>query len=262
MVKSALEVATAAALKSGKFLLENLRKKKLVSFKDKYMKNVVTDIDKASEESIVRAIKRAFPSHDIIAEERGLSDSGSEFRWHIDPLDGTVNYVHGFPVFCVSIGLAINDEVVVGVVYNPNLNELFYATTGVGAFRNGERITVSKTPTLQQSLLATGFPYDLKTSKENNIAYFNAFIKEARAIRRAGSAAIDLCYVAYGIFDGFWEIKLGSWDMAAGCLIASEAGAKVTNIKGEKLDLYKGNAVASNGKIHKEMLKVIRDAKP
>lgn len=258
--KKAFKVAEATAIKAGKLLLKEFHSKREIQFKGN-TNNLVTDMDKASEELIVKAIQKEFPSHSIIAEERPILNYGSPYQWYIDPLDGTTNYTHGFPVFCVSIGFEVNDKPLLGVVYNPNLNEIFHAIKGDGAYRNGKHVRISKTNKISESLLATGFPYDLKTSKNNNLNYFNTFIMHARAIRRAGSAALDLCYTACGIFDGFWEIKLGPWDIAASSIIAKEAGATVTDFYDNKLNLYKGEIIASNGLIHKEMLKIIRKAK-
>jgi myo-inositol-1(or 4)-monophosphatase len=154
----------------------------------------------------------------------------------------------------------MDKRIIFGIVYNPNLEELFWARLGKGAFRNGKRINVSETHDIKDSLLATGFPYDLKVSKDNNLDYFNAYIQHAKAIRRAGSAALDLCYTACGIFDGFWEIKLGPWDMAAGVIIATEAGGRITNLRGGTFDLFSGEILASNGKIHSQMRRIAMSA--
>ena len=256
----ALAVARTAAVDAGDFLLKRLHSpRKHIQFKTS-SNNLVTAMDRAAEERIVRAIRKAFPDHGIVAEERPPMDSGSLCRWLIDPLDGTTNYAHGFPVFSVSIGLECHGRMEIGVVYNPNLRQVFWARRGRGAYCNRGRLKVSRSGRLRESLLATGFPYDLRTSPDNNVNYFIEFLRHARAIRRAGSAALDLCYVAAGIFDGFWEIKLGPWDIAAASLIAAEAGARLSGMRGEPLSVYSGNIVAGNAKIHTQMLQVIRRA--
>jgi myo-inositol-1(or 4)-monophosphatase len=249
------QIATKAALEAGKILLENRGKRKKVDYKGEV--NLVTEVDFLSEEAILRIIKKNFPEHSILTEESQGQSKDSPYCWIIDPLDGTTNYAHNFPVYCVSIALQKDKEIVLGVVYNPLLRELFLAEKNKGAFLNSKRIFVSRTKKLSQSLLATGFPYDIRTSKENNLNYFNKFARKAQAIRRAGSAALDLCYLAIGRFDGFWELKLSPWDTAAGVLMIIEAGGKVTDFKGERFDIFSKKLVASNNWIHKQMLAVI-----
>jgi myo-inositol-1(or 4)-monophosphatase len=257
LLGKALTLGKQAAIKAGEFLKKGLYAVRDISSKTSCI-DLVTEMDRRAERLLVRSLLSSFPGHDILAEESSYPSKGSEYCWYIDPLDGTTNYVHGFPVFSVSIALVSRKVgILVGVVYNPNLEEIFYATCTGGAYRNGRRIRVSTTTRLSNALLATGFPYDLRHTRENNLNYFNAFVYKARAIRRAGSAALDLCYTACGIFDGFWEIKLSPWDMAAGVLIATQAGAKVTNLAGKRLDLHEGDIVASNGLIHRQMLRVI-----
>ncbi len=187
--------------------------------------------------------------------------SASKYRWVIDPLDGTTNYAHGFPFFCVSIALEEDQQVVLGVVYDPNFDELFVAEKGKGAFLNGGRITPSITSQISDALLATGFPYDIRTSNQNNIKEFSRFALMARAIRRPGSAVLDLCYVACGRSDGFWELKLQPWDMAAGSFIVTEAGGIVTDLGGQTFCLDSREILASNGKIHQAMVDVLKKAK-
>lgn len=258
--RNAMAVAKGMALEAGDFLIRHLRSpRKGIRFKTS-SNNLVTAMDHAVEEKIVRALRREFPDHGVVAEERPPVDADASHRWLIDPLDGTTNYAHGFPVFSVSIGLEIRGRMELGVVYNPNLRELFWAERGRGAFCNRRRLYVSRAARLSESLLATGFPYDIRTSAENNANYFMAFLRHARAVRRAGSAALDLCYVAAGIFDGFWELKLGPWDIAAASVIASEAGARMSGLRGGPLDIYSGNIVAGNAKIHPVMLRVIAKA--
>jgi len=176
-------------------------------------------------------------------------------------LDGTTNYAHGMPFYCVSIALLKNNEIISGCIYNPNLDECFVAEKNRGAFLNAEKITVSRTELLDDSLLATGFPYDIRTSSDDNIDQFRAFAKTSRAVRRPGSAALDLAYTACGRLDGFWEFKLSPWDIAAGVLMVTEAGGKVTSWNGDKIDLLSGELIASNVLIHDEMIAVINSVK-
>jgi myo-inositol-1(or 4)-monophosphatase len=219
--------------------------------------NIVTDVDLASERLIREAISTYYPKHEILAEEGGLSESGSEYRWIVDPLDGTTNYAHGYPMFCVSIALECRGEVVLGVVYDPMRDELFAAEQGGGAALNNRPIHVSKTADLMQGLLSTGFPYDIKTSKLTNLDHWANFAMNAQALRRDGAAALDLCYVACGRFDGFWELNLSPWDTAAGALIVSEAGGRVSNFIGGPFSNYEPQIVASNGLIHERMIEVL-----
>lgn len=220
--------------------------------------NLVTDADRRAEETIVDAINRAFPDHQILAEERGLAGSQSPFKWVIDPLDGTTNFAHGFPAYCVSIGLEYQGKCILGVVFDPTRQELFVGEAGGGAFLNGTQIHVSRTPKLDDGLLVTGFAYDIRESPNNNLDHFARFALRAQGIRRTGSAALDLCYVAAGRFDGFWELKLHPWDTAAGTLMVLEAGGQVTNFKGGPFSIYSQEIVASNSLIHNEMLEVLR----
>jgi len=198
-----------------------------------------------------------FPGHDIVAEEGDYLQSDSPCRWIIDPVDGTTNYAHGYPWFCTSIGLELDGELVAGVIYNPVYDELFTATKGGGAQLNGIPLSVSPRAPLQNSLLGTGFPYDCATDPANNFANFIAFQKKARGIRRAGAAALDLAYVAAGRLDGFWELKLKPWDVAAGVLLVREAGGTVTTFDGSAYDIFNDRIVASNGLIHDEMVAML-----
>ena len=261
-----LNVAIEAAKEAGKFLKFNLGKVKDIQHKVGQETNLVTEIDRQSEQLIIGIIKRHFPHHDFLAEESGLrpAQSGtggekkSEYRWIIDPLDGTVNYTHHFPCFAVSVGLEKNGEIFLGVVYDPNLDELFTAEKGRGAFVNGKRMSVSRTDALIRSLLVTGFPYDIKDNPDRAVEHFINFLKEAQAIRRMGSAAIDLAYVATGRIDGFWEVSLNPWDTAAGILLVQEAGGKVTDFMGNPYSIYQKPILASNGVIHEEMIRVLK----
>lgn len=253
-----LKTAKAAALKAGGVLRENINGSRSISYKGEI--NLVTEMDKKSEQVIVETILSSFPGHGILAEEEARVENGSGFRWIIDPLDGTTNYAHGYPCFSVSIALEAAGDVILGVVYDPMRNELFSAVKGGGAYLNKRRITVSRTGRLIQCLLATGFPYDRATSNENNLDYFAAFLMASQEVRRDGSAALDLCSVAAGRFDGFWELKLQPWDVAAGSLIVSEAGGMVTNIAGGVFDIHDGGIVASNGLIHDRMIETLKGA--
>jgi len=255
-----LQVAITAAKEAGRIQTLHYGQAHSVEYKGKF--NPVTEVDRLCEQAIQKTIHHAFPDHDILTEESPFKEKGSLWRWIIDPLDGTINYCRGFPFFSVSIGLEKDGEVILGVVYNPVLDELFVAQKGEGAFLNGKRISVSQTSQLKKSFLATGFPYDVQERPEYYLRYFHQFIRQTFAIRRPGSAAIDLCYVAAGRFDGFWELKLHPWDMAAGVLLITEAGGKVTDFKGQPFSVYSQEILASNGPIHQEMLQVIDEVNP
>jgi len=216
--------------------------------------DLVTEADKASETIIVAVLAEAFPNHRILSEEGGGNHAESEYVWLVDPLDGTTNFAHGHPQFCVSIALQQAGSTVVGVVYNVMRDELFTAARGAGARLNGRPIRVSCTPTLTGSLLATGFPYDRQSDPQNNVDQFGDLLLHAQGVLHGGSAAIDLAAVAAGRLDGYWEFKLQPWDLAAGAMLVDEAGGSVTNSQGAALDLWTGNVVASNGHIHSEML--------
>ncbi len=243
------------AREAGQLLLDRFRTDFTITHKG--VVNLVTEVDLAAEELIVSRIRKAFPSHAILAEERHNQDHSKGIAWVIDPLDGTTNYAHGYPVFSVSIGLEIDGEIQWGAVFDPTRNELFSACKGRGAACNGAPIGISKNSTLTSSLLATGFPYDIQTDSRNNLDNFCAFAVRVQGVRRGGSAALDLCYVASGRFDGFWEYKLKPWDCAAGSLIVREAGGTISNFGGRPFSIYEGEVVASNGLIHQQMLDVL-----
>ncbi|NPV83353.1 MAG: inositol monophosphatase [Candidatus Aminicenantes bacterium] len=250
-----LPAARKAALEAGRYLLEGLSQAKRVTYKGQV--DLVTSFDRRSEEIIYDRLSRAFPGHSFLAEEEIKRDRDSDYCWLVDPLDGTTNYAHGLPVFCVSVALAFRNEIILGLVYDPSREELYSATRGRGAYLNGKPIRVSKTRKLDRSLLATGFPYDVRTSQDNNLDHFANFAIRAQAIRRLGSAALDLCYVACGRFDGYWEKKLKPWDLAAGALLVEEAGGRVTDLAGKKFRLPGPHIVASNGYIHRSMLEIL-----
>jgi myo-inositol-1(or 4)-monophosphatase len=220
--------------------------------------DLVTAADRASEALIRDRIRAQWPEHDVLGEEQGLNDQGSDYRWYVDPLDGTTNFAHGYPVFCVSMGLErrVSETAatrIAAVVYDPTRDELFSAEQGKGARLNGEAIQVSKTPVLKESLLATGFPSH-KRHKNPNIFFYHQITLRTHGVRRAGSAALDLCNVASGRFDGFWEFNLNPWDTAAGVLIVEEAGGKVTRFDGSPFELNSRETVASNGLLHEALL--------
>jgi myo-inositol-1(or 4)-monophosphatase len=253
-----LTTAVEAAKEAGKFLKYSVGRVKNVEMKKGEERNLVSEIDKGSEEKIIGIIKRHYPNHAILAEESGAKDSSSDYKWVIDPLDGTTNFLHGLPIFCVTIGIEYKGEIVAGVVYDPNLDELFTAEKGSGAFLNGKRLKVTATSKLIDSLLVTGFPYDIAQNPDNAIGHFVNFLLEGQGLRRLGSAALDLSYVAAGRFDGFWEVNLNPWDMAAGMLFVREAGGRVTDFAGEESTIYKKQVLASNGIIHDAMLNVLK----
>jgi len=222
--------------------------------------NPVTEADHAAEKAIIATIKEQFPDHFILSEEAGEIIQDSDYKWIIDPIDGTINFAKGIPLNCVSIGIEHNKEIVMGAVYNPHLNELFFAEKGKGATLNEKPISVSAETQVVKSCLVTGFPYTYLDSANGPLEVFNRLIRVGVPVRRLGSAAIDLCWVACGRFDGFYEHKLEAWDSSAGYLIVEEAGGRVTGLKGGKFSPYQHGIVATNGKIHDELVKIINGA--
>jgi len=250
------EVALRAAKESGKIIIGNLNKIKEIDYKGKF--NLVTNVDQQSQDKIVEIIHHSLPDHGILAEEKGgLKKKDSPYKWLIDPLDGTTNYAHGYPCFCVSIALEKEGNVIMAVIYNPVLNELFFAEKGKGAFLNGGKICASQTKKVSRSLLATGFPYNRGENLNYHLKQFKNFMEHCHGIRRDGSAALNLSYLAMGRFDGFWEVNLSPWDTAAGSLIVKEAGGKITTFSGKPFSHYAKETLASNGLIHQEMLKIL-----
>lgn len=256
MKNSYIRIAEEAARKAGRYILEKAGNFGKISYKGAV--NLVTEVDKKAEEIIVSHLKKKFPDDSILAEESGFQkQKGNGCKWIIDPLDGTTNYAHGLGIFCVSIGLERNGAVIAGVVYDPARDELFYAAKGKGAYLDKKRIHTSKISRLSKALLVTGFAYNIREAKYTNIDNFRKFLLVSQAVRRTGSAAIDLCYVACGRFDGFWEVGLNPWDTAAASLIAEEAGATLTDFNGKTYSIYNKQILASNGRIHKQMLDVL-----
>ncbi len=251
------ELAERAALLAGDYLRDQFGRSGRITLKGAI--DLVTEADHAAEEIIVRAIRGERPGDALLAEERGGDGEPviRGVRWIIDPLDGTTNFARSFPMFAVSVGAELNGELAAGAVHVPMLGELFSAAHGGGATLNGAPIQVSATPRLDRGFLATGFPYDIRTNPSNNLDHFGRFATRALAIRRAGAAAIDLAYVACGRFDGFWELRLKPWDLAAGALLVREAGGRITETDGGAFRLVTAGVCASNALIHDEMLAVL-----
>ena len=252
------QVAIDTAKRAGALLRAELGKRRQIAFKGSPT-NLVTEMDRRAEALIIEAIQAEFPGDAILSEERGTLGGPSGRRWIIDPLDGTTNYAHGIPIFCVSIALEVDGQTRLGVVYDPNFDECFVAGRGRGARRNGERLSVSEAATLNESLVATGLPYNIRETPRNNLAEFAAFSLRCQGVRRMGSAVLYFCYVAAGRLDGYWELRVGPWDAAAGVLMVEEAGGRVTNLEGGPLNPERPEVVASNGRIHDEMLRVLKE---
>jgi len=254
----ALKKIAIEAAKVGGEILQKYTKAGF-SVEHKTRLSLVTDADKESERTIVALIKKAYPTHQILAEEEGIhSDQQSPYKWVIDPLDGTTNFTHGFPLYNVSIGLEYEGTCIVGVVLDPTRPELFVGVRNEGTTCNGQPIHVSQVSDLGKSLLVTGFGYDIAETDDNNLDEFCRFTLKTQGVRRTGSAAIDLCYVASGRFDCFWEMKLNPWDTAAGKVILEEAGGKLTTYDGAPYSIYGQQMIASNGHIHDEIIKVLK----
>jgi myo-inositol-1(or 4)-monophosphatase len=244
------------ARQAGELLRLGYEHEHQVDYKD--VIDLVTEVDHQSEAFLLGEILRLFPGHQIVSEEIGLVPGREVDQWYVDPLDGTVNYAHGIPFFTVSIAFARNGVVTLGVVYDPMRDELFAAELGQGAWCNGRRLQVSRVTEFQRSLLVTGFPYDAWSTPQNNLEYFGRFTRMTQGVRRLGSAALDLCYVAAGRFDGYWELSLNPWDMAAGGLIAAEAGALVTNLDGRSEYLTPPcSLLAAPSGLHAKMLEIL-----
>jgi myo-inositol-1(or 4)-monophosphatase len=254
-------VAVDTARAAGQLLHREHPAARHVSYKGA-VTNLVTEMDGRAETLIVDALLKAFPDDGILGEEGSARPGSSGRRWIIDPLDGTTNYAHGLPIYSVGIGLERDGAMVLGVVYDPSRDELFSAERGGGAWLNERRLSVSATATLDTSLLVTGFPYDIRTNADNNLKEYTALSVRARAVRRLGSALLDLAYVASGRFDGFWELSLSPWDVAAGGILVEEAGGRVTDLRGAPLDVDHPRLLASNGRIHDQLLAVLKELRP
>jgi myo-inositol-1(or 4)-monophosphatase len=251
-------IALAAAQKGAKVLLKHYNGKLNVEYKSEI--DPVTQADKGSQKAIIKIIKDAFPEHGILAEEDGVNEVDKDYCWIIDPLDGTVNFVHGLPMFAISIGLKYKNEIIAGVVYSPIINEVFIAEKGRGAWLNGKKIKVSSIKDNIRALGVTGFPYSIKENSNKILKNFENVIVKVQGVRRLGSAALDLAYVACGRFEFFWEQNLKAWDIAAGILLVKEAGGIVSDYSGDRDCLFKNTMLASNSlKIHKEIFKIVND---
>lgn len=253
MINKVIQISKEA----GEIIREGFGKNFSIEYKTN-ASNLVTEIDKKSEATIINFIRKEFPTHSVLAEESGEHGTSSEYLWVIDPLDGTSNFAHGLPIFAVSIGVQKNGEIICGVVYEVMRDEIYSSEKGSGSFRNGKKLQVSTNDDLRKSMLVTGFPYDIQDNPDFAIERFAAFLKTSRAVRRLGSAAIDMCYVAAGVFDGFWEVYLHPWDICAGKLIIEEAGGVVTNFAGEEINIYSKQILATNKFVHQSMIQVLQ----
>lgn len=251
----ALRFVERLARRVGDKLGDMSGRRKRISFKGEV--DLVTQFDCYAQDMIIKDLKKTYPDFGILSEEDVNKGTDLPVKWIIDPLDGTTNFAHGLPIWAVSIALEVRGKVVLGVVYDPNRKELFSGRRRTGAYLNGKRIRVSNERKLQSSLLVTGFPYDIRRSQKNNLAQFSAFAVRSRAVRRLGSAALDLCYTACGRFDGYWEMKLSPWDQAAGALILREAGGRITDFSGKEFNIYGDEVLGTNGKIHGQMMRVL-----
>jgi len=251
-----LRTALDAALKAGQIQRERFRRPKEITYKSAI--DLVTDVDKKCEEIIVHHLRKNCPTIGILSEEGFSKNFSSPNLWIVDPLDGTTNYAHGYPCFSISIALQLEKELVIGVIHNPLTQESYTATKKGGAFKNNQPLCVSSVKRVERALLCTGFPYDIGISERNNLREFTKVIRYAQGVRRDGSAALDLCRVAEGVFDGFWELKLKPWDVAAGALIIKEAGGMVTTFTGDPFSPFADTIVGTNGLIHEEMLSLLQ----
>ena len=258
-MKPALNIAISAARAAGQILLRNAARSSDLKVQQKGINDFVTEVDVRAEQEIIAVIHKAYPSHAIVAEESGLQE-GDDCEWIIDPLDGTTNFLHGIPQYAVSIAMRENNKLQLGVVYDPFKEELFCASRGEGATLNNRRIRVSTQKDLQGSLIGTGLPYRVDQELDTYLATLRALLTHTSGIRRAGSAALDLAYVAAGRFDGFWEFGLNIWDIAAGVLLIQEAGGLVSDLDGGHDYLQTGNIVAANGRLFKPLLTTLNSA--
>jgi len=244
------------AKKVGDHIKKNATRRKYVHYKGEV--DLVTRFDKQAQDMIVSELIHKYPGYGVLSEEGVHHNEKAPFKWIVDPLDGTTNFAHGLPIWAISIALEIEGDILLGVVYDPSSQEIFTAIKNRGSFKGRKKISVSRVRRLSQALLVTGFPYDIRTSRKNNLNHFANFALRAQAVRRLGSAALDLCYTACGRFDGYWELKLSPWDQAAGYLILSEAGGMITDFKGDKFDIYGDEVLGTNRFIHKQMMDVLK----
>lgn len=252
-----VNIASRAARKAGDIILRYHNQIDQLSIENKAVNDFVSEVDQMAEDAIINEIKKAFPEHSILGEESGEILGDANYQWIIDPLDGTTNYLHGFPQYSVSIALYENNEATHAVVYDPFKEELFSASKGEGAYLNNQRLRVTNTNGFKDTLIGTGFPFKAPEHLDAYLAMFKAIHPHVAGIRRAGSAALDLAYLAAGRMDGFWEIKLNAWDIAAGALLVKEAGGFIGDFSGRNDYLETGNVVAGNHKVFKELLKTI-----
>lgn len=249
------DAACAIVLRTGDLIRRASSEKKAIRYKSEV--DLITQFDRRSQAMLLEEFRRRFPDFGVLSEEAIDIKGRSASRWVIDPLDGTTNFAHDLPIWSLSVALEMEREIVIGIVYDPTRNELFTAIRHGGAHLNGKRIHVSATRRLEQSLLVTGFPYDVRRSRANNLDHFSRFAVRAQAVRRLGSAALDLCYTACGRFDGYWELKLSPWDQAAGSLILQESGGRITDFKGRPFDIYGNEVLGTNRLIHRQMMRVL-----
>ena len=251
------DFAVDLAKEAGQILMDHFERRLAVESKSSEI-YLVTEADIASEKLIVKAIRKRYPEHSILSEEGLGEEQAGEFLWLVDPLDGTVNYAHGYPVFCVSIALQREGTTLLGVTYDPVRDELFCVERGKGAYCNGRRLSVSGADSLRRSLLATGFFYARASIEDNNLAEFGCIMPQVQGVRRGGSAALDMAYVAAGRLDGYWEFHLSPWDWAAGDLLVREAGGRISDVSGQPWRLRSNNMVATNGLLHEELLAALK----
>jgi len=254
MLNKIIEISKQA----GSIIRDGFGKNNVVEFKTDEG-NLVTEIDKKAEKTIIDFVNKNYPADSILAEEGNNKKGTSENLWVIDPLDGTTNFAHGLPIFAVSIGVIRKKEIIAGVVYDVMNDIVYSAEKGSGAFANNKKIKVSTNSKLGRSLLATGFAYNVKENPEHTFEKFAAITKSVRAVRRLGSAALDICHVAKGIYDGFWEVNLNPWDVCAGMIISKEAGASVTDFSGNEIDIYSKQILVTNGKVKETLVKFLSD---
>ena len=248
------ELAISVAKEAGRILRDNIGKIQSEHVEDKNPFDYVTEIDRSCEQLIIKSIKKYYPDHAILAEESGASSNKNRFCWIIDPLDGTTNFIHGVAHSAISIALQEANEIVLGVIYDPYRDELFYAEKGKGAYCNADRISVSSQGNINNCLIGTGFPFKSRQFLDRYWRVLSEIFMEVSGIRRTGSAALDLCYVACGRFDGFWELKLSPWDIAAGSIIVNESGGKITDFEGGNNHIWNGDVIATNSIIHRTIL--------